>query len=203
MIWIKNYLMKCLLLLINLFNSKLFYGIISIGDFMKKISLIVILLIGVISITGCEKTKSTKVISNGKVVDTSTMKHKHCTRSGSVTGASTNLMYDLYYTGDILNIIKSYEEITSDDSSILDEYEEAYKGIHAHYQGIEYYDTSVERNNNSVVSTIVINYDKIDYDRLIALEGEENNIFENRQAKVDKWLELGKKVGVKCEEIEE
>ena len=169
---------------------------------MKKSRLIIVLLLAMVLIVGCEKQEE-KVISNGKKVDTSKMLHKHCTRGGSVTDGEASLNYEIYYTGEKLNIIESEEKVTSDSSSVLDTYEEAYNKIHKYYEGLEYYDTRVERNDNSVISYITINYDKIDIDKLISIEGEEDNIFENKVPKVDKWLELAKKVGTKCKLVEE
>ena len=45
-----------------------------------------------------------------------------------------------------------------------------------------------------------IDYEKVDVSKLIALEGEEDNIYENNIPKLNKYLELGKKVGVTCSE---
>lgn len=167
---------------------------------MKRI-FVVILLLAIISITGCTKEK--EIVINNKPINTSKMAHKHCTRDASLTDGEVTLEYDIYYTGDILNILKSYEKVSSSDSSILDTYEEAYKNIHSNYDGLAYYDTSVERNNESVTSTIIIDYDEIDIAKLISIEGEEDNIFENNKAMVNKWLDLGKKFGMKCELIKE
>ena len=169
---------------------------------MKKISIIIILLL-VLFVTGCEKETKKEVVINGKSVNTSKMEHKYCTREGTVEGGEVSLSYDIYYTNDVLNIIKSIEKVTLDDSSMLDTYEEAYKKVHSYYEGLDYYDTSVVRNNNTVTSTININYDEIDIDKLISIEGEEDNIFTNKVPSVSKWLALGKKFGIKCELVEE
>ncbi|MBQ9019431.1 MAG: DUF1307 domain-containing protein [Bacilli bacterium] len=170
---------------------------------MKKI--IFVIMIGCILLCGCEKEKksSTKVISNGKVVDTTKMEHKHCTREASITDGDVSLNYDIFYTGDILNILKSEEKIISASEEVLDTYEKAYRDIFQHYDGFEYYDTSVTRGDTTVVSSITINYDKIDIDKLIALEGEEDSVFQNKKPLVSKWLEFAKKFGTKCELVED
>ena len=109
----------------------------------------------------------------------------------------------MYYTGEILNILKSEEKVISSDQDVLTTYENAYKKIHTNYAGLDYYDTEVVRGDTTVTSTITINYDKIDIDKLLAIEGEEDNIIENGEAKVDKWLTLAKKFGTKCEDVTE
>lgn len=46
----------------------------------------------------------------------------------------------------------------------------------------------------------IINYDKIDIDKLLEIEGEEDNIIVGNKAKLSLWLELAGKVGTVCEE---
>ena len=127
------------------------------------------------------------------------MEHKYCTREATLDGGEVKLEYDLYYTGEVLNLLVSKEKIISSSEDILNTYEEAYKKIHLNYEKLENYDTSVVRGDTTVLSTISINYDKVDIDKLIEIEGEEDNIFINKVPKVDKWLELAKKFGTTCE----
>jgi uncharacterized lipoprotein YehR (DUF1307 family) len=169
---------------------------------MKKIFIISSLVLVIFLICGCED-KTKEVIINGKSINTSSMEHKHCTREATAENAEVKLEYDLYYTGSILNLLKSKEEIISADDSVLNTYEEAYKKIHANYEGLENYDTNVARGDTTVISTININYDKIDIERLLNIEGEEDNIFENNVPLVSKWLELAEKFGTKCELVED
>lgn len=170
---------------------------------MKKISIIISILLIVVVITGCEE-KTNVVISNGKKVNTSKMEHKHCTRNGSGgTGITTELSYDIYYTDDVLNVLESVEKVVANKESDLDTYQEAYEKINEYYKDLEYYDTEVIRGDTSVTRTATINYDMIDIDKLLSIEGAEDNIIENGQAKVDLWLDLAKKFGTKCEKVEE
>lgn len=172
---------------------------------MKKYKIIITSIIILLATTGCnfKNENSSQVISNGKAINTSSMKHKHCTRQGKVEGGSANLSYELFYTGENLNILKSEEQIISNDKNILKTYEDAYRKIHKNYEGLQYYDAEVVLGDTSVTSIITINYDKINIKKLLAIEGEEDNIIENGTAKVSKWLELSKKFGTKCEEVED
>ena len=131
-------------------------------------------------------------------------KHKKCSRTGNAgSGIDVSLNYDLYYTGDILNILHSEEKVVATNESDLDTYEEAYKKIYKNYEGLKYYDAKVERGDTSVTSDLTINYDKIDIDALLSIEGEDDNIIENGKAKVDKWITLAKKFGTKCEDVDD
>ena len=168
----------------------------------KKSSIILLMICSLFLITGCNSSKN-KVESNGKAVNTNKMQHKHCTRAGNAgSGIEVSLQYDVYYTNDVINILKSEEKVITTKQDSLDTYQEAYLGIHEHYKSLKYYDTNVDRGEDYVASTITINYDKVDIDELIAIEGEEDNIFENKIPKLDKWMELAKKFGTKCEEVD-
>ncbi len=167
-----------------------------------KGSLIIVFLICLFFITGCTEDKN-EVISNNEKVNTADMKIKHCTREASAgSDIDVELSYDLYYTGEDLNILHSQEKVSSEKKESLDLYEDAYKKVQANYEGLKYYDAKVIREEKTVTSDITINYDKIDIEKLLEIEGEEDNIIENGKAKVDAWLTLAKKFGTKCEDIE-
>ena len=170
---------------------------------MKK-NLIILLIIMIAFVAGCESNSKEKIVSNGETVNTSKMGHQHCTREATAgTGVDVSLNYDLYYNGNILNLLKAEEKVVTASASTLDRYEEAYKKIKQNYEGLQYYDQTVDRTDTTVVNTTIINYEKININHLLQIEGEEDNIIENGQAKLDKWLELAKKFGTKCEEVED
>jgi len=148
-----------------------------------KVKLLFIILI--LFLCGCSKNSS--------------MTHEHCIRHGNAgEDIDVQLNYDIYYTGDILNKLESVEQVNTDKQDVLDLYENAYKEIHSRYKNLEYYTAIVEREENSVSSKITILYDKIDIDKLISIEGEEDNIFENNIPLVSKWKDLAKKLGASC-----
>ena len=168
---------------------------------MKKVFLFLILFLCIFIVTGCDD-ESEKVVSNGEKVSTSTMQHKHCSREANGgSGVIVNLDYDLYYKGEELLLLKSVEQIVSSKEEKLDEYENAYKGISEHYTGLDYYDQEVVRGDTSVTNTIIINYEKINIQKLLEIEGEDDNIIENGKAKVDLWIKLAEKFGTKCEDV--
>lgn len=125
---------------------------------------------------------------------------KICSRTGTVTNGTSKMSYEVYYEDDYVTILHSTEEVTSDDSSVLDTYEEAYKNIFKQYEGLKYYDNIVTRTDNSIISDTTINYAKIDIDKLLEIEGEEDNVIENGKVKLSTWLNFAKKFGVTCED---
>ena len=170
---------------------------------MKKIIIMLVMFISIFMLTGCDGDNET-IVSNGKKVNTSKMGHKHCTREANGgEGMIVNLNYDLYYKGEELTLLKSVEQVVATKDSDLDLYENAYNSIKKNYEGLEYYDQDVVRGDTAVTNTIIINYEKIDIQALLDIEGEEDNIIEDGVAKVDKWITLAKKFGTKCEEVTE
>ena len=181
----------------------------------KKIGKIALLLIAILLLAGCgkenetttkntqEKKTSEPSINNKTEVpesQTEGMSKLTCTREADAgSDIDVNLDYEVYYQGEYIQILHSTEQVVTDNQETLDEYENAYKGIYKNYEGLKYYDNTVKRTDNSVTSDTVINYGKIDIDKLLDIEGEEDNVIKNSKVKLDDWLEFTEKFGMKCE----
>lgn len=124
---------------------------------------------------------------------------KHCSRNGTVDNATTKFEYELNYKGDYVTVLHTTEKVISDDEGVLKSYEDAFREIAKQYDGLKYYDVSVDRGEFSVAYDAVINYAKIDIDKLLDIEGEEDNVVVNGKVKVGDWLDFASKFGVKCE----
>ncbi|MBR6137781.1 MAG: DUF1307 domain-containing protein [Bacilli bacterium] len=161
---------------------------------MKKIGIVLLLIIMVVTLTACEKK------NDNKGNNTSTEGHLHCERVGVINDeSSAEMSYEIYYTNDIINRIESVEKVTSPSRNTLDTYENSYRTIHSYYEDVEYYETEVVRTDNTVSSYIKIDYDHVDINKLIEIEGTETNIFdENNKPSLTKYKELAKKAGAKC-----
>lgn len=158
----------------------------------QKISLILILLLIPVLITGCGKDSKVTLYS-GK----GTLK---CSREGVLDGGTAKFSYEINYKDGYITQLHSKEEITSDDNSILDTYENAYKNIFVNYKNLKYYDNTITRNNNTVSSETTINYAKIDTDKLLEIEGSEDNVIEDGKVKVVTWRSFAEKFGTTCTE---
>ena len=69
------------------------------------------------------------------------------------------------------------------------------------YKNIKYYDNTVTKKDNTITSTTIINYDKVDSKKIIEIEGEDGNIFtDNGKVKLDNLLKVYKKYGSSCDD---
>ena len=172
----------------------------------KIISIVFVLLVSVCLVTGCEEKKenSTDNTSNGKIKSVEDITSKsgtlNCTREATVEGGTGKFTYIIKYKGDNLTSIYSEESITSEDSAVLKEYEDAYNNIDSNYEGIDNYICTVKKTGDTVVHVIDIDYEKVDIKKIVEIEGEEDNIFENNKPKLSKYFELIKKMGITCSE---
>ena len=157
----------------------------------QKISLIIILLLIPVLITGCGKSNQKVSLYSGKGM-------LKCSREGTLDGGTAQFSYELSYKDGYVTTLHSIEEITSEDNNILDTYEEAYNNIFASYKGLKYYDNTITRKDNTVTSDTTINYAKIDIDKLLEIEGSEDNVIEDGKVKVVTWKKFAEKFGTTC-----
>ena len=95
--------------------------------------------------------------------------------------------------------MKTKEVVKSKDKTILTEYKNAYEKVYSAYKNIKYYENSIEEANNRVTSTTYINYGKVDMDKIIEIEGTENNVkISDGKIKIDDWKSFAKKYGTMC-----
>lgn len=149
--------------------------------------LVLILLIGICTGCGTGTVKSADGVYK-------------CSRKGTLDNGASQLNYELYYEGDYLTILHSTEKVYSSDEEVLDTFEEAYNNIFKAYEGLEYYDAMVTREEGVVTTDIVINYAKIDTSSLLEIEGEEDNVIDkDGKVRVKTWLNFAKQYGVTCD----
>ena len=168
---------------------------------MKKFSLILCCFLVLFLVVGCsdKKEKTTNIKKYSQI--TSESGSLTCSREATASdGVKPDFKYYIKYNGDKILVLHSVEKVTSETKENLDTYEEAYENINKLYKNLEYYDSSVNRNNNSVTRDTVINYEKVNLDKLLQIEGTEDNVIEDGKAKLSLWLEMTSKFGVTCTE---
>ena len=153
---------------------------------MKNKFLIFLLLIFIFLVTGCDD--SYKIV--------------YCTRSvdDSANNISASMRYELYYDNDYyVRKSVSNEQITSTNSDVIDKYKKAYEDSFSLYKDISYYTNTIKVDNNTLTSLTIIDYDKVDYKKILEIEGDDGNIFtKDGKVKLDTLIERYQKTGSKC-----
>ncbi len=157
---------------------------------MKRISISLILIFSIILFSGCNKDNSTE--DSDKVL--------HCTRNVvAQDNMTTDIKYSIYYNGDYVTKTVSIEKVTSKDKNVLNKFKESYENVFLNYKNIDYYDNKVEINGNTVSTTTVVDYRKVDVNKIIEIEGKEDNIFDDDgKVKKDTLVSFYKKYGITC-----
>ena len=158
---------------------------------MKKFSISLFLIMILVLCSSCGKEKIIKEESENVL---------HCTRNITAQdNITTDIKYSIYYDGDYVTKTVSIEKVTSKDKEVLKTYKEAYEKVFSNYKGIDYYDNKVEQYGNTVSSTTIVNYQKVDTNKIIEIEGKDDNIFEDDgRVKKDTLVGFYKKYGVTC-----
>lgn len=162
---------------------------------MKKNILSLFLIFAIVLISGCDKAKLEE-----KVEKEDNEEVLHCKRTVTEQeDISTDIKYSIYYDGDYVTKTVSIEKVTSKNKDTLKQYKEAYENVFSNYKDIDYYENEVEQKGNTVSSVTVVDYRKVDVDKIIEIEGKEDNIFEDDgKVKKDTLVSFYKKYGITC-----
>ena len=175
---------------------------------LQLFSLILFVLIGSFLVTGCgneDDSERERVVNKKSILDEIDINDSgklFCKREAFATGVDVDLRYELEYRDGYVLLLHSMEKVISDDNNKLDEYENAYRNIAKNYKGLKYYDINIIRDDDSVLNDTVINYEKLDMDKLLDIEGEEDNIIVDGKVALKDWVGFAEKFGTDCEKVE-
>lgn len=150
----------------------------------KKIKYLAVFVVSVIFLTGC----------GNDGVQTMT-----CTRTMNQNGIKTGLKYTVLYQGDYVTRVKSVETIETDSSEVLDAYQEQIESIYSPYKDIDYYEYDVSIEDNKLTSTVDINYEKIDTDKLLEIDSANGQLIKDGKIKLSDIKSVYEAVGAVCE----
>ena len=110
----------------------------------------------------------------------------------------TSLSYKISYKGDYVTRVKSEESIETSDTSTLNTYKEQIEKIYNPYKDVKYYQYDVRIDGNKLVSTVDINYEKIDTDKLIKIDSANSQLINDGKVKVSSVKSLYEQLGATC-----
>ena len=122
-----------------------------------------------------------------------------CTRTMNQSGIKTSLNYKVTYSGDYVNRVQSEESIETSDTTTLNTYKEQIEKIYTPYKDVKYYTYNVTVNGNKLVSTVDINYAKIDTKKLIEIDSANSQLINDGKVKLSSVKSLYEQLGATCE----
>lgn len=121
-----------------------------------------------------------------------------CTRTMNQSGMKTNLNYKVTYSGDYVNRVQSEESIETSDTTTLNTYKEQIEKIYTPYKDVKYYTYNVTIDGNKLVSTVDINYAKIDTKKLIEIDSANSQLINDGKVKLSSVKSLYEQLGATC-----
>ncbi len=153
---------------------------------MKKRYLLLSVIIPIIFlVTGCTSLKNIE-------------KSMTCSRSMNQNDMRTNLNYKVFYKNNYVTRVKSEESIETSSTSTLNTYKEQIEKIYSPYKDIKFYQYNVTINGNKLVSTVDINYEKIDTKKLIEIDSANSQLIKNGKVKLSDVRSLYEQLGATC-----
>ncbi len=154
---------------------------------MKKYLSILLLVVGLFVISGCDNASKDKI------------KTMTCTRKATITeGVTADLSYKVTYKGDYVKTVNTVEKLTSDNSNYLELYKTTIEKSYSPYKDVKHYNYEVKVDGNILTSTVKIDYDKIDADKLIEIDSANSSLIKNGKVEVDTMKTLYESVGATC-----
>lgn len=151
---------------------------------MKKVMVGIIACLSLMLLTGCGAEQKT-------------MK---CSRTLNQSGISMDLQYEVLYTGDYVDVVKSTEKVTSDNKEVLETYRTTVEKQYEPYKDIEHYNYNVSIEGNVLTSTTNIDYTKIDTSKMIEVDSANGTLIKDGKVKLDTVKQLYNQMGITCEE---
>lgn len=147
---------------------------------MKKFIYIVVL---ILLATGCSR-------KDGTITCTST--------SNPNKEVKLKSTYIITYKNNYVKKLKTTEIITVNDKSNIEAYKNVLENSYKKYNEIKYYSNVISVEDNNLISSTIINYDKIDTDKLIKLDKNNKSIIKNKKVMVNDIKNVYLKNGCKC-----
>lgn len=126
-----------------------------------------------------------------------------CTReaeSAQSDNVNIKLSYEIYYQDDYVKKVIATDKVTSPDSSIVGQYVDSYKKIYASYDGLDHFSNKITVTKNSMTSVTEIDYAHIDTDKLLKIEGSDDNVIdENGKVPLKDFIAFYEKYGAECD----
>lgn len=152
---------------------------------MKKKISILILIIGIFFFSSCTKQTGTIL----------------CTLSQTPReDIKLKSEYTITYNNNYVEKLKTVEKIEVKNKEDLTAYQESLKSIYDLYSNIDYYSNAITIEDNTLISSTVINYQKVDTNKLIEVDQNNASLIKDGKVSVKEIKEMYQQNGCNCKE---
>ncbi len=146
----------------------------------------IILLICLLFTAGCESKSSSKTLT--------------CTSHATVAeGVDVEVKYQVKYHDLYVSEVQTEEKIKA-SQEYLEAYQKSMQESYDPYQKLSYYDYDSKIKNGTLISTIKINYEKIDVDKLIEIDSSNADLFQDGKVYLKTIRDIYEGLGATCRE---
>ncbi|MBE6140718.1 MAG: DUF1307 domain-containing protein [Firmicutes bacterium] len=121
-----------------------------------------------------------------------------CSRTMNQGNMKLNLNYTVDYKGDYVVKVKSEETIESENVTELEAYKTQIENIYKPYKDIEHYEYSVVIEDSKLISTVNIDYEKIDTTKMIDIDSANGQFIKDGRIKVEDIKTMYENAGAIC-----
>ena len=121
-----------------------------------------------------------------------------CSKIDETEDITIKLFSEIKYLGDYVKVVKTTEEILTEDQETLDFYKKVVENTYKPYDGLEHYNYEVKQDEKSLVSTTTLDYENIDIDKLIEIDEANKKLIVNKKVKLEDFIQMYKAMNVTC-----
>ena len=121
-----------------------------------------------------------------------------CSYKSTENNAKMDLSYTVKYKGENVISVKSVEKVESDDSDIIHDYKIMVEDMYAPYSDLSNYTYNVVVEGNTLTSTTIINYDKINLDDMIMIDPNIQQLIKGNKINIDLMKISYENLGLTC-----
>ncbi len=150
---------------------------------MRK--LILVLGVSLLLVTGCSSEEKLGLLK--------------CTKEQDINSdTKLSSTYEVKYKDGNVVKLNTKEVITSSSKDTLEAYKKNLEEIYGAYNNIDYYNNEVKIEGDTLTSTTKVNYEKIDTDKLIEIDKNNEAAIVDGKVKVSTLKEAYEKLGANC-----
>lgn len=150
----------------------------------KKLFAFISLIACIFLLAGCSGQEQTKTMT--------------CDKTMNQNNTEMDFHYAVTYSGEYVKTVETKEIMKSSNSATLEGYKEAIEKVYKNFDNIDHYDYNVTIEGDTLTSTVSIDYEKVDTDKLISIDKSVNQLIKDGKVKLSDIKSVYESIGATC-----